>query len=94
MTAGIVVLCMPAVSAIIRRWHCPIRLHFTSYREGFISLSSANKRHSDVETAISSRYSRNQYSTRHDYALRQVHGDYDQCLDEERRLEHDDLVWL
>lgn len=91
MTAGVVVLCMPAVSAIIRRWHSLVRLHFTSYRQGFISLSSANKRHSDAETAVTSRYSGHRYSTRHDYALRYVHRDHYGYEDEEIRLEHDDL---
>ena len=86
MTAGIVVLCMPAVSAIIRRWHRPVRLQFTSYREGFISISPAAKRHSEDETADSLRLSGIRYSrNRHDYALQNIHRDHDRYLGEEIR---------
>lgn len=92
MTAGIVVLCMPAVSAIVRRCHKPVCSHLTSYRKGFIAVSSGTKRHSDAETADSSRNSGNQYSPRQDYALQYMHRDHDRSLEEETRPDHDDLV--
>ena len=98
MTAGVVVLCMPAVAAIIRRWYRPVSLYCTTHRgnckgNGLLSLSSSSaKRHSDAETANSSnRLSGNRDSSRQGYALQDMFRGYDRVL-EETRLDEDDVI--
>lgn len=87
MTAGVIVLCMPAVSAIIRRWHRPVSLDCTTHRgnckgNGFMSLSSSSaKRHSDAETADgSNRLSGNRDRSSQGYALQDMQRGHDRGL--------------